>query len=155
MRRKRGVLLVVLVLILVAVGVVGYYATRNTGNTFLTSCSVTGVGGLELRVASDSTNASVSGETIKAVDNLGCNSQMQVVHLTDFPAAQGGWLVPVFPSQATPGGVLGFTITYQGRTYDFSAKFPPIGTSCVTLHVPSGAVTSKIVTNGQGSYCWE
>ena len=160
MRGKKCILLVVLAAILVAVGFVGYSLetvsrTTNTGNTFLTSCIVTGVGGFSLRVVSDSTNASVSGETINAVDRLGCDNEMQVVHLNDFSAGQGGWLTPVFPSQATPGGGLSITVTYQGRTYDFSAGVPPVGSSCVTLHVPSGNVTTTTAMNGQGSYCWQ
>lgn len=185
-----------MVVTLPAVGLVGYYevtqgtTTANTGfvtgtgtgadsagDTFLTHCSITGVGGFQLRVVSDSTGAPVSGETINAVDTLGCvvastsrvtvtlsssttstvgqSGETQVVHLRNFSVGQGGWLTPVFPNQATPGGQLNFTVTYQGGTYNFSALVPPVGTSCVTLHVPSGNVTARVAMNGQGSYCWQ
>jgi hypothetical protein len=124
-------------------------------NTYLTSCIITGVGGFEFRVISDPTGAPISGETIEAVDRLGCNGQNQVVYLDNFSESQGGqgWLVPDFPSQATPAGGLSFTIMYQGGTYTFSASVAPVGTNCVTLHVPSGNVTVTFVANGSGSYC--
>ena len=148
---------------LLAVGVVAYYQFTmvTEKNTYL-QCSITGVGGFEFRVVSDSTGTPVSGENIKAVDRLGCNGQNQVVYLdsfsrpvyvTNFTESDGGWLVPDFPSQATVGGGLSFTITYQGATYAFNSEYPPIGTNCVTLHVPSGTVTSTAVMNGNGSYC--
>ena len=126
---------------------------RTSSNTYLTQCSVTGVGGFQFRVISDSTGASVSGETINATDRLGCHivgqaPETQVVYLDNFSVGQGGWLTPVFPYQATPGGGLNFTVSYQGGTYNFSAGVPPIGTSCVTLHVPSGSVTTTTVSNG-------
>jgi len=126
---------------------------NTTGDVFLTSCSVTGIGEFALRIISDSTGALVSGETISAVDTLGCDilgqsPQTQVVHIDNFSAGQGGWLIPVFPAQAELGGELNFTVTYQGRTYNFSAGVPPAGTNCVTLHVPSGNVTRST-----GSYC--
>ena len=134
----------------------------SVSNTYLTSCTITGVGGFEFRVVSDSTGTPVSGESIKAVDRLGCNGESQVVYLdefsppvyvTNFTESDGGWLVPDFPGQATPAGQLSFTITYQGGTYNFTAYIPPMGTNCVTLHVPSGNVTSTSVMNGSGSYC--
>jgi len=126
-----------------------------TSNTYITQCSVTGIGGFQLRVVSDSTGAPVSGETINAVDRLGCNvgqsSQTQVVYLNSFSQDQGGWLTPVFPSQAPMhGGQLNFTVSYQGGTYDFSSSVPPIGTTCVTLHVPSGSVTT---TTNMSGFC--
>jgi hypothetical protein len=114
-------------------------------DTFLTSCSVTGIGGFELRVVSDITGAPVSGETISAVDRLGCNSETQVVYLDNFSETQGGWMTPVFPSQAEAGGGLNFTVTYQAGTYTFTSSVPPVGTECVTLHVPSGNVTTMNV----------
>jgi hypothetical protein len=61
---------------------------------------------------------------------------------------QGGWLTPVFPSQAEPGGQFSFTIVYQGSTYRFTETVPPIGMDCVTLHVPSGDVTQATIMNG-------
>ena len=133
--------------------------SMNTkSNTYLTSCSVTGVGGLELRVVSDSAGTSLSGETISAVDRLGCDivgqpAQTQVVYLNKFSLGQGGWLTPIFPSQAEAGGELDFTVIYQGRTYAFTSDVPPVGTNCVTLHVPSGNVTMMNVMNGNCSYC--
>jgi hypothetical protein len=128
-------------------------SARSATNTFFTNCSITGIGGFELLVASDSTGAPVSGESVNAVDRLGCGSAQQVVYLDNFTVGRGGWLTPIFPEQATPGGQLNFTVAYQGRTYNFASSVPPIGTACVTLHVPSGRVTTTTVMNGNGSYC--
>jgi hypothetical protein len=127
----------------------------SESNTYLTSCSISGVGGFEFQIVSDSTGARVSGEIIRAVDRLGCNGQDQVVYLDNFSESQrgGGWLVPDFPSQATPAGKLSFTISYEGGTYNFTAYVPPVGTSCDTFHIPSGNVTNTTVMNGNGSYC--
>ncbi len=135
-------------------------SVATESDTYLTSCSVTGVGGLQLQVVSDSTGEPVSGEVINAVDRLGCDivgqsGETQVVYLDNFTIGQGGWLTPVFPNQATPGGELTFTVGYQGETFNFSVTVPPIGTSCITLHVPSGNITTATVMNGQGSYCWQ
>jgi len=162
-RRALLVVLVVIVVTLLAVGFVGYYAstTGTEKNTYI-HCSVTGVGGFEFRVVADSTGTPVSGEGIKAVGNLYCNDQDQVVYLNNFSPPvyvnnftekDGGWLVPDFPSQAQVGGGLSFTITYHGATYTFESGYPPMGTECVTLHVPSGNVTTSTVMNGNGSYC--
>lgn len=160
-RQALLVVLAVAVVTLLAVGIVVYYvSTTGTGkstsspsNTYLTGCSITGVGGFEFRVVSDSTGASVSGETIKAVDRIECDGQNQVVYIDNFSESQGGggWLVPDFPEQATPAGGLSFTISYQGGTYNFTTYIPPIGNNCVTFHIPSGNATT--VTNGNGSYC--
>jgi hypothetical protein len=119
-------------------------------DTYLTSCTITGIGGFEFRVVSDSTRAPISGETIEAVDRLGGCGQNQVVYLYNFSKSQGsgGWLVPDFPNQATPAGQLSFTVSYQSGTYNFATDIPPIGTNCVTLHVPSGNVTGATVMNG-------
>jgi hypothetical protein len=157
------VVVAVLVVTLLAIGFAAYYESM-TGeqNTYPTNCTITGVGGFEFRVVSSSTGAPVSGENIKAIDRLGCNGESQVVYLdsfsqpvyvTNFTESDGGWLVPDFPSQATPAGGLSFIITYQSATYSFTASIPPIGTNCVTLYVPSGNVTSSTVMNGNGSYC--
>jgi hypothetical protein len=168
MTRNAQVFLGALVAALLAGGLLGYYevttgtATRQapttgsvtgtivSGSDTFFSCSITGIGGFELLVASDSTGGPVNGESIDAVDHLGCNSSQQVVYLDNFTAGRGGWLTPVFPIQAEPGGELNFTVTYQGRTYGFSAGVPPIGTSCVTLHVPSGNVTRLTTMNACG-----
>jgi len=125
----------------------------TAGDTYLTRCSVTGVGGFQLRIVFDSTRAAVSGETINATDILGCDivgqaAETQVVYLDNFSPGQGGWLTPVFPAQAEPGGELNFTVMYEGATFHFSAAVPPIGTSCVTLGVPSGNVTRTAIMNG-------
>jgi len=162
-RRALMVVLAVFVVTLLAVGLVGSYeATTGTEKNTYLQCTITGVGGFEFRVVSDSTRTPVAGESIKAIDRLGCNGQNQVVYLdnfsppvyvTNFTESDGGWLVPDFPSQATVGGGLSFTITYVGATYTFNSGYPPIGTNCVTLHVPSGNVTSSTVMNGNGSYC--
>jgi hypothetical protein len=122
--------------------------TVSATNTYFTSCSITGIGGFELRIVSDSTNSPVSGETVNAVDTLGCDNQTQVLYLNNFSESQGGWLTPVSP-QAAPGGQLSFTVVYQGATYKFTEPVPPVGADCVTLHVPSGNVTRA--TNMSGS----
>jgi len=146
----------------------------TTDDTF-SGCHITSVGGFQLRVVSDLTGLPVSGETINAVDTEAeCASVTtsngtarvtvtlspstittagQIVYLDNFSAGKGGWLTPIFPAQAVPAGELNFTVAYQGRTYNFSASVPPIGSECATLHVPSGSVTTKTVINGNGSYC--
>jgi hypothetical protein len=127
----------------------------DSSDTYLTSCSISGAGALQLRVVSELTGGPVSGEMINAVDILGCNEETQVVYLDNFTVGPDGWLTPVFPDQAAPAGKLSFTVTYEGETYNFSTVIPPMGTSCVTLQVPSGNVTSSAVANGEGSYCWQ
>jgi len=113
------------------------------------------VRGFEFKVVSDSTGAPISGETITAIDRLGYNEQNQVVYLDNFSESQGGggWLVPDFPSQATPAGGLSFTIAYQGETYYFTAYVAPVGTNCATFYIPSGNITTTTAMNGSGSYC--
>jgi hypothetical protein len=134
---------------------IGPQTSTSESNTYLTSCTITGVGGFEFRVVSDSTGAPVTGETIKAIGRLGCGDQEQVVYIDNFSESQGGggWLVPDFPSQAIPAGGLSFTITYQGETYYFTAYVAPVGTNCATFHIPSGNMTTTLVANGSGSYC--
>ena len=133
---------------------VGPQTSTSEINTYL-SCSITGVGGFEFKVVSDSTGAPISGETITAINRLGCDDENQVVYLHNFSESQGGggWLVPDFPSQATPAGQLSFTILYQGGTYYFTAYVAPVGTNCATFYIPSGNITSTTVMNGSGSYC--
>jgi hypothetical protein len=168
MTRNTQVFLAALVAALLTGGLLGYYevttgtaasqapttgsvlGTSASGSDTFFSCSITGIGGFELLVASDSSGAPVSGEVINGVDHLGCNSNQQVVYLDNFTQGHGGWLTPVFPSQAEPGGELNFTVIYQGRTYSFSAGVPPIGTGCVALHVPSGNVTRLTTMNACG-----
>jgi len=127
--------------------------TISANTFFSTSCSISGVGGFELRIVSDSSGAPVNADSISLVDKLGCNDENQVVYLNHFSYLGDGWLVPVFPIQATVGGGLNITVTYEGNTYNFAGYYPPVGTDCVTLHVPSGNVTSTTVMNGTGSYC--
>jgi len=124
----------------------------TSNNTFLTRCRVTGIGGFELLVVSDSTGAPVTGENVTAVDTLGCDivgqsAEMQFVHINSFSVGQGGWLTPVFPPRAEPGGRLNFTVRYEGAIYSFSGLVPPTGTNCVTLHIPSGNITDKFIGN--------
>jgi hypothetical protein len=155
MRRESGAILATLVVALLALSLVGYeYLLGTTGgfvtgtsvnigsDSFLTGCTILGQGGLELRVVSDFTGIPVHGESVNAVDRLGCNSATQVVYFDNFSMGQGGWLGPVFPAQAMPAGVLNFTVIYQGTIYNLSAAITPMGTTCVTLHVPSGKVTT-------------
>ena len=117
------------------------------------------IGGFQLRIVSDSSGTPVTGEAINATGTLGvdCNGQLeiQVVHIYRFSIGQMGWLMPIFPSQALEGGNLNFTVAYQGKTYNFAAGFPPVGTDCATLSVPSGTVTRTTVMNGIGSYCFQ
>jgi len=161
-RRNSFVVPALIVVALLAVGFAGYYAySGGLRNTYV-SCTIS-AGGFEFRVVSDSTGAPITGDTIEAVDRLGCNGQFQTVYLDSFSSpvycchfneTDGGWLVPNFPAQATWGGELSFTITYQGKTYDLSTTgIPPVGTNCVTFKIPSGTMNSTTVMNGTGSYC--
>jgi len=128
----------------------------NVSDTyFANSCVITGVGGFAFRVVSDSTGSPVSGETIGAVGRLGCNNEVQVVNIESFSVGQDGWITPNFPTGATPAGGLNLTVFYQGGAFNFTAGPSPIGSECVTLHVPSGRVTSENVMNGEGSYCYQ
>jgi len=127
--------------------------TTNVNTYFSTSCSISGVGGFEFRLVSNSTGQLVNSSSITAIDRLGCNNENQVVYLDNFSYLGDGWFTPVFPSQATVGGGLNITITYEGKTYNFAGYYAPVGTDCVTLHIQSGKVTSAIVMNGSGSHC--
>jgi hypothetical protein len=141
-------------------------SVNSSSDTFYTSSAcfqpTGGGGGFELRIVSDSTGEPVSGETINAVHKTECIPaggvpEPQVVYIDRFSVGQSGWLTPVFPSDAVVGGPLNFTVSYRGATYNFgiSAPYPPIGTNCVTFHIPSGNVTSTTVANGIGSYCFQ
>jgi hypothetical protein len=116
-------------------------------------CPPVSAGSFEFRLVSDPSGAPVNPASISAVDMLTCNGENQVATINEFSYTGGGWIVPVFPSQAMYGGGLNITVTYQGETYNFAGGIPPIGTECVTLHVPSGNVSSSTVMNGSGSYC--
>jgi len=154
MNRKTAAVVIVAAIIVLAGGIeIGSALLLGSRDTFFTNgCVITGIGGFEFRVLSDS-GESVNGATITAIDRLSCNGDWQVVYINNFSPMQGGWSEPVFPSQAEPGGELNFTVVYQGGTYAFGAFVPPMGTNCVTLHVPSGNVTTTNVMNGSGSYC--
>jgi hypothetical protein len=155
----------------------GFVTGSNLGSTnatsFYANCAIS-IGGFELRVLSEYTGLPVTGEKINAVDTLtitGATSSNgvgratvtlspttteapgQTVYLDNFSAGKGGWLTPIFPPQSCPAGNLNFTVAYQDKAYNFSETIPPIGSECVTLHVPSGSVTAKTVMNGNGSYC--
>ncbi len=122
-----------------------------------------------MRVLSDYIGLPVTGEKVNAVDTLtitGATSSNgighvtvtlsptitaapgQIVYLDNFSAGKKGWLTPVFPAQSCQAGNLNFTVAYQGKIYSFSETIPPIGIERVTLHVPSGGVTTKTVMNG-------
>ena len=166
-------LLAAFIVALLAAGLFGYYQTRlgtttsststsstsnvvSTGSvtgtsvgtasdTFFTdTCTFSSGGQFELMVASDSTGAPVQGESINAVDNEGCSSDEEVIYIDNFTVGKGGWLTPVWPNQAIPLGDLNFTVAYQGGIYNFATYVAGIGTACVTLHVPSGNVTSSL-----------
>jgi len=106
------------------------------------------LGGFAFRLVSDSTGAPVNADSVNMVDRLGCNYENQAVYLDNFSYLGVGWFTPVFPSQATLGGGLNITATYEGKTYNFSGYYAPVGTDCVTLRVPSGNVNSTFVANG-------
>jgi hypothetical protein len=122
--------------------------TISANTFFSTSCSISGVGGFEFRLVSDSTGQPINASNISAVDKLGCDQENQVVYLNQFSYLGDGWFTPVFPSQATLGGGLNITVTYEGKTYNFSGYYAPVGTDCVRLSVPSGNVNSTTVMNG-------
>ncbi len=124
-----------------------------TNMFFTSSCSISGIGGFEFRLVSDSTGQPVNADSISAVDKLGCNNENQVVYLDNFSYFGDGWFTPMFPSRATVGGGLNIAATYDGKTYNFAGYYQPVGTDCVTLSVPSGNVSSTTVMNGNGSYC--
>jgi len=176
----RTALVLVVVALIIAAGAAGYLAgsSRTVTSTvtttavpvsatvhstyvntfFSTSCSISGVGGFEIRLVSDSTGAPVNADSITAVDKLECIQEPsidvnQVVYLNQFSYLGDGWFIPIFPSQATVGGGLNITVTYEGKTYNFGGYYPPIGTDCVTLGIPSGILNSTTVMNGSGSFC--
>lgn len=123
-------------------------SVTETDIFFTTDCPLptTAGGSLELRVVSDSSGLSVSVEYVNEINSDSCSNQTfsetQVVYVRTFTVGPGGWLY----NNAYPGGL--FTVVYEGRIYTFSGAAPPLGTNCLTLHVPSGNVTSAFTTNG-------
>jgi len=160
MKRNRQLFLAALLVTLFGAALTGYYRITIQGttgssivnDTFFTGqdCFPTGpASALDLRIVSDSTGMPVNGDTIDAVDIDGCvfsvnHTETQVVHIVQFAAGQGGWSTPIFPPGAVVGGTLNVTVSYQGATYHFVVDnpFPPSGSECVTLRVPSGNVTN-------------
>jgi hypothetical protein len=60
-------------------------AVNTTSDVFFTTtCVITGVGNFALLIVSDSTGASVNGESVNAVGHLGCGSMPQAVYLSNF-----------------------------------------------------------------------
>ncbi|HUH99499.1 MAG TPA: hypothetical protein VLY65_00510 [Nitrososphaerales archaeon] len=94
---------------------------------------------------SDSNGLPVSGETVNEIYSSSCSNQTssetEVVYVRTFTVGPDGWIY----NSDYPGG--NFTAVYDGMTYTFSGAAPPIGISCVTLHVPSGNVTRTLTTN--------
>jgi hypothetical protein len=122
----------------------------SANDTFITNAEClldNGAGRVEVLIVSDSTGAPVTGESINAVDDYPCGNG-QVLYINNFTVGLDGWLTPVLPSQASYVGSLNFTVTYQGATYHFPISYSPIGKECVTLHVPSGNVTSLGMSAG-------
>ena len=126
------------------------YSTNSTYvNTFFTnSCVITAGGGFQFRVLSDSTGAPVNPTSAIAVNSVSCNSEPQVVYTNVFLYLGGGWYAPVLPTQATYAGGFTVTLTYAGKTYNFSGAGAPIGTDCITLHVPSGNMSALTSMSG-------
>lgn len=116
-------------------------------------CPQVSAGGFEFRLVSDSTGLPANPDSMSAVDRLTCNGENQVADINEFSYVGGGWIVPVFPSEAMYGGGLNITVAYNGEKENFAGAIPPIGTDCVTLHVPSGNVSSSTVMNGSSSHC--
>jgi hypothetical protein len=120
-------------------------------STILTQCIFgEGQGVMQLLVVSDSTGTPVTGESINAVNNLSCgDNEEQIVYVNNFTVGQGDWLTPVLPGQAVRYGWLNFTVTYQSATYHFPTQYPIFfGKECVTLHVPSGNVSTTTMSAG-------
>src|SRR5450759_3999452 len=120
----------------------------SRSDTFITNnveCLIdTGIGRVELLIVSDSTGAPVGGESINAANEYPCaNGVEQVLYINNFTVGIDGWLTPVLPSQASYVGWLNFTVIYQGATYQVPTNYDTMGIDCVTLHVPSGNVTSS------------
>ena len=157
---------VTVIALLIAVGVAAYYqaelaeatsgfVTGTSVDTQVTgtACTNTGGGALQIRLVSDYLGFPVHGELINALyttpscDDGAGSTTPQVIHVANFSAGTGGWLTPIYPPQAPSPGELNFTVASGGRTYVFDELVPSVGAECVTLHVPSGSVTSATTTS--------
>jgi hypothetical protein len=170
MRARRGAFIItgaafIVIALLIAVGVAAYYqaefAEASTGFVTGTSvdtqvtgtaCTDTGGGALQIRLVSDYLGFPVHGELVDAqyttpdCDGAGSTTP-QVIHIANFSAGTGGWLTPIYPPQAPTPDELNFTVASGGKTYAFDESVPTVGAECVTLHVPSGSVTSATTTS--------
>jgi hypothetical protein len=170
MRARRGTFIVtgaavIVLALIIAVGVAAYYqaelaeatsgfVTGTSVDTQVTgtACTSTGGGALQIRLVLDYLGFPVHGELINAqyttpsCDGAG-SATTQVIHIANFSAGTGGWLTPIYPPQAPSPGELNFTVASGGKTYTFDESVPSVGAECVTLHVPSGAVTSSTTTS--------
>jgi hypothetical protein len=170
MRARRGTFIVtgaavIVLALIIAVGVAAYYqaALAEATSGFVTgtsvdtqvtgtACTSTGGGALQIRLVSDYLGFPVHGELINAqyttpsCDGAGSTTP-QVIHVANFSAGTGGWLTPIYPPQAPSPGELNFTVASGGKTYTFDESVPSVGAECVTLHVPSGGVTSATTTS--------
>jgi hypothetical protein len=102
---------------------------------------------MQLQVVSDTTGMPVQQGTVavSAVYQTGCDvpGDAGILHLRDtlylerISEGSSGWF-------DLPGllGAFNFTVGYAGHTYLFRAGSWPASTTCVTLAVPSGVVTS-------------
>lgn len=117
------------------------------------------VGGFEFQILSDYSGEPLAGATISAVSTLGvdCDGQSykQVVYIDNFSVGQQGWIMPIYPSNAIAGGIVNITLGYQGMAYTFSGNYPGVGSNCISISLPSGAITNSTVMNGIGSYCFQ
>ena len=137
------------------------FVTGTSVDTHVTkiSCFDTGAGAFQLRVVSDYIRFPIHGEKVNAeymtptCTGFGQSTPLQVIYIDNFSAGKGGWLTPIYPPNVPSPGDLNFTVAYLGKVYNFSDLVPPIGGECMTLHVPSGSVTTKTVTSANGSYC--
>ena len=124
---------------------------------FFPSCRITGTGGIEIRVISDSSGVPVQIAPVSGVLRTECDTataastggyvtttETQVIYVNNFTEGQGGWETPVLPNGAQSAGIFNFSIHYEGKTYGFAAYIPPASITCVTLRVPSGNVTSPV-----------
>ena len=115
-------------------------------NTYLTGCFPTGGASMELLVLSDTTGMPVQqgGLDVSAVFSSGCNNVPEIVYFDNVTSGSGGWIG--FPHQSPDdddiAGRYNFSLTYEGQTYFFQGFSHPASTTCMTIKLPSGVVTS-------------